>query len=363
MWWRKFAELPMKVKVPHAVAVGGRKIFVASQGEELSQIFQYHTDKCEWSVVPHTPREMWSFSLGQLSGQLLTVGGYRNMRGKPTVGNNVYSFNDESRKWKELSPLPTARASACVISTSSAVIVAGGYILHAQELERLGKISRTEGLDSDTDDDSDDEREAGMFSAAVEVYSAETTQWSVADSLPSPSYRTSGVVVADTCYLMAMIFEERGRSIVLHAPVASLIRKAVPRTKKSKSARASQSDSSATVWKHLGILPFGVIGFTAANVGGILFAHGGADLYSEVGESEEGDIDEDDGFSTVLMHSYSPSKECWIRVPSSGDMPKIKMDVLSFTLAAYSAVELAGKGLLTVGFDGDKALIYLGSPV
>ena len=356
MRWEKFADMPVKVKVPHAVVVGGKKIFVASQGEELSQIFQYHSDRREWSTVPASPRDAWSYSLGQLSGELLMVGGYTNMQGVPMVGNYVFSFNAELQKWEELSPMPTARASACVANTSSALIVAGGYILNVEQIDRLGDSGSLEGVDSDTEDDGS---EASVFSTAVEVYSAETAQWSVADALPSPCYRTSAIIISNTCYLMGMVFEERPTGTVLHAPVSSLLRKAVPITQRS--ANALPPGSGTSVWKRLGINPFGVIGFAAANLGGILLAHGGADQYRDADAAS--DDDDDDDFSTVLLHAYSPAKECWTRVQSSGDLPAIEMDVLSFALASFGAVELPGHGLLVIGYVGDKAVMYLGSVV
>lgn len=223
------------------------------------------------------------------------VGGYSNSANDEGAGaiGTIGCFKEELQKWDRLPSMPTARANACVISTPSVLVIAGGNIVDLQ-----------------SDDDNDNE---GMLCTAVEVYRTDTMQWSITDPLPAPAFRTSAIIVSNTCYFMGLLTEDTPTVTILHAPIPSLLQKAVCASDTHQSAGASSSvDTTSSVWKELGNIPDAMICCTAATLGGVLLGHGGTiedkstvkdegTVYSNADDdnSDEDSDDSENGFSSV----------------------------------------------------------------
>ena len=363
LYWKRYTELPIKARVPQVVVIA-EKIYMVSHEQEASQIFCYHPARCKWSTLPPYPMDVWSFSLGQLSGELLMVGGYSNGEDDESAGavGTICCFREELQKWDELHPMPTGRANASIVSTPSVLIVAGGHIVDLQ---------------------SDEEATEAILCTAVEVYQTDTLQWSTTDPLPAPAFRISAIIISNTFYFMGLLSEDTPTVTVLGAPVSSLIKNAVCVSDTHQSASASPRAGTTSVWKKFGNLPSALTGCTATTLGGVLLGYGGtieresrvedesrveedgtAVSHAVTDDSDEDSDDSEGGFSPVMMHAYSPATESWVRVHALGDAPQIdEMDLLGFMLSSFNAVEMSGNRLLAIGYAGDKAVMYVGVAV
>ena len=303
--WRKVANLPVGMIRPQVVAVG-EKVYVGSGGAEsnddLKLVFQYNPASDEWTTLP--PHPVVFFGLGQLSGELLTVGGLA----RDGVKKRVYHYKAESQQWEEfLQPMPTARYYPTIISTQSALTACGGST------------------------------DIGVSCSTVEVYTTETSQWHTTDLLPVTFRVMSSATINNTAYLLGGVTTDDERTkTVPYAPVASLIQRATSHPQQS--ASAARPDSTSSAWKTLRDTP--LVLSAAASLGGMLLAVGGKD---------------DRGDTLPAVHVYSPATSTWIRV-QSGDLPEPRY--------FCTAVELAGNRLLVVGGkDQDMNTVFLGSLV
>ena len=270
-------------------------------------VFQYVPASDEWTSLRPCP--VCFFGLGQLSGELLTVGGLA----RNGVSRKVYRYKPESQQWEEfLQPMPTARFGLTVTSAQSALTACGGK-------------PRVIGS-------------KGVPCTAVEVYTTETSQWHTTDPLPVPCWMMSSATINNTAYLLGGVTtDNRAVKTVLYAPVASLIQRATSHP--LQSASAAQPDSTSSAWKTLRDTPLRES--AAASLGGMLLAVGG---------------DDDQRDTLPAVHVYSPATSTWIRV-QSGDLPEPRF--------GCTAVELAGNRLLVVGGqDQDMKImntVFLGS--
>ena len=292
--------------VGERVCVGGG---VPDSTDDAYLVFQYDPARDEWTILPPCP--VFGFGLGQLSGELLTVGGVDQWE---DLTKKVYHYKPESQRWEEfLQPMPTARAFLTVISTQSALIACGG----------------------DTDTISDG---GNVPCSIVEVFTTETSQWHTTDPLPAPCYYMSSATINNMGYLLGGATTANNLTpMVLYATIASLIRRATSHPQQS--ASAARPDSTSSAWKTLQDTP--LVGPAAASLGGMLLAL-------------EGWNDTDKILPAV--HVYSPATNSWIRV-ESGDLPEPRN--------LCTAVELSANRLLVVGgCDQDRKkmnTVFLGS--
>ena len=264
---------------------------MGSDDDDDHLVFQYNPASDEWTTLPPSP--VFFFGLGQLSGELLTVGGVA----PGTVTDKVYRYKPESQGWEEfLQPMPTARYYLTVFSTQSALIACGGAT----------GVSDSKAVPCST----------------VEVYTTETSQWHTTDPLPVPCLMMSSVTINNTGYLLGgLTTDSKPTQTVQCAPVASLIQRATSHPQQS--ASAARPDSTSSAWKTLRDTP--LLGSAAVNLGGMLLAVGGND---------------DQGETLPAVHVYSPATSTWIRV-ESGDLPEPRY--------LCTAVELSANRLLVIG--------------
>ena len=179
----------------------------------------YDPSQNTWTTLPTLP--FCYFGLGQVKGELVTVGGWKRT-GKQSVSdehsdqsgdesdtsedtddedvvtNDVYVFDESTQKWKQsIPPMPTERHSAAVLSYPSCLVVAGGSL----------------ASDECTD--------------TVEIYNINTSQWSRTDSLPQACAQLTGAVHNNTGYLMGGFNGEILYNTVYTASIDKLISNAV----------------------------------------------------------------------------------------------------------------------------------------
>ena len=245
------------------------------------------------------------FGLGQVNGKLVAVGGQNNSDDAET--DEVYTHDERSRKWKQtIPPMPTARHSPGVLSLQSALIVAGGDI------------------------------SLFSYTAAVEIFKPDTSQWYRTDPLPKACEDISLVAIGNTCYHAALggFSDLSYLNQALYATVDDLLRNAVPAN------QTTHSDSSDTqsAWKTLPNTP--TYQSAAAVLAGNLIATGG-------NETSEG------GAAMKEVYMYSPSSNSWIYV---SDLPAPRSLT---TVAVLSSTEI----LVIGGWDrGTKVnSVYMGT--
>ena len=227
-------------------------------------VYCYDSSQDNWTTLPPLPVR-W-FSLGQVNGKLVAIGGLIVKKSDVGATNEVYTYDERSRKWKQtIPPMPTARYSADVLSLQSALVVAGG--------------------------DASDEG----FTDAVEIFKADTSQWYRTDRLPTPCQDVSPVLIGNTCYALGGHGDSSRLNHVLYASVDDLLCNAVPANQTTHSG----SIDTLSAWKTLANTP--TYAPAAAMLTGNLLATGGMETSRGRAAKEN-------------IYMFSPFTNSWIYI-------------------------------------------------
>ncbi len=237
--WRECVELPLAMYGAQAVVINGI-VYVGGGGcdsdAERCTVCRYHPGEDKWARLPPSPVK-W-FGIGQVSGQLVLVGG--KVPSTETITGDVHVFITESQQWERSIPaMPTARLALSVVSHLTVLIACGG----SDESDRI--------------------------LPTVELYNSEASKWYQCPPLPSPCRRMSTVSVGDTLFLAGGYEGHTASSAkksVFFASLSSLIDRAT-------------HHSSDRLWTTLKNTPNYLS--TSASIGGCLLVLGGKDNYSE----------------------------------------------------------------------------------
>ena len=247
-------------------------------------VYCYDPSQDKWTTLPPLPVR-W-FSLGQVNGKLVAIGGRKKSTGNKT--NDVYTYDERSRKWKQtIPPMPTAGDSHGILSLQSALVVAGGQRINA-----------------------------------VEIFKLDTSQWYRTDPLPTACYDISLVAIGNTCYVLGGYSYSRFNQ-ALYASVDDLLGNAVPANQTTHSG----SSDTQSAWKTLPNTP--TYRPAAAVLAGNLLAIGGGET------SEEGA----DVMKEVYM--YSPSTNSWIHI---SDLPAPRSLTAAAVLSSTEVLVIGGWG-------------------
>ena len=270
--------------------------------------------KNKWSTLPKLPMEL--FGLGEVKGQLVTVGGEieTGVDGDSDADstyhaniNELYTYDEDSKSWKQtVPPMPTARESPVVISLSVHLIVAGG---------------RAEGVALDV----------------VEIYNHDTNQWSTTDRLPHPRTISTGVVCNNTVYLMGGTGRMLTLNTVVTAQVNKLVSHSVPTDREDEASGKYSHQHSA--WQAIANTP--CYNPTAAVTSDLVIAIGGVDIKEHK--------------SIRSVYAYSSSKDSWVYV-----------GVVPSPISYPATVSLTGTEFLMIGGGDDNgdglSTVYRVSP-
>ena len=232
-----------------------------------------------WTALPPLPVRY--FGLGHVNGKLVAIGGRK--RSDDVVTNEVYTYGERSKKWKQtIPPMPTARASLGVLSLQSALIVAGGATSHNVD--------------------------------TVEIFKPGTSQWYTTDPLPTACRNISLAAIGNTCYALGGYRNELYLNQVLYASVENLF------------CNGNQMTRSITqsAWKTLPDTP--TYQPTAAVLAGQLLAVGGNGT-EQIGNA-----------FMKKIYVYSPSTNSWIYI---SDLPTPQ---LAAAVAVLSPTEMLVTG-------------------
>ena len=225
-------------------------------------VYCYDPSQDNWTTLPPLPVR-W-FSLGQVNGKLVAVGGWK--KSDVSTTNEVYTYDERSKKWKQtIPPMPTARHSPGVLSLQSALVVAGGF----------------------------------PYTDAVKIFKADTSQWHTTDPLPTACCLISLVAIGNTCYALGGFKLPSYLNQALYASVDDLLHNAVPANQTTHSG----SSDTQSAWKTLPDTPTyepaaAVLAGHLLAVGGVETSKGGADMKE--------------------VYTYSPSTNSWIYI---SDLP------------------------------------------
>ena len=254
----------------------------------------YDPSQDTWTTLPTLP--VCYFGLGQVKGELVTVGGAKRTRKQSmedensdqsgdesdkseeagyedVITNDVHVFDESTQKWKQsIPPMPTGRGSVAVLSHPSCLVVAGG------------------GLASEE------------FTDTVEIYSINTSQWSSTDRLPQACADLRGAVHNNTGYLMGGWGGEMLFNNVYTVSIDKLISNTVSVNQPNDDIKSiNEAPEGDLTWKVVANTPDYFP--STVVISGMVLAIGGADSSGE---------------PTKAIFAYSQSMDSWIYI---GDLP------------------------------------------
>ena len=259
-----------------------------ASGDADYTVYCYDPSQDKWTTLPPLPVKL--FGLGQVNGKLVAVGGQKKGQYKPI--NEVYTFDEQAQKWKQtIPPIPTARWYPGVLSLQSALVVAGGN--------------------------------TSSYTAAVEIFKPDTSQWYRTDPLPTACCNMSLIAIDNKCYALGRYIRSSClNQAPVYASVDDLLGNAVPVN------QTTYSDSSDTqsAWKTLPNTP--TYGPAAAVLASNLLAIGGK-------ETSEGGADKKE------VYMYSPSTNSWIYI---SDLPTLRSRIAVAVLSSKEILVIGGWG-------------------
>ena len=187
--------------------------------------------------------------------------------------------------------MPTARSSTGVLSLQSALVVAGGRISSPP-----------------------------YYTAAIEIFKLNTSQWYRTDSLPTACQNISLVAIGNTCYALGG-YSGSFLNQALYASVDDLLGNAVPANQTTHSG----SSDTQSAWKTLPNTP--TFRSTAAMLAGNLLAIGGK-------ETSEG------GATKKEVYMYSSSTNSWIYI---SDLPAPRARTAAAILSLAEVLVIGGR--------------------
>ena len=251
-------------------------------------VYCYDSSQDNWTTLPPLP--VGRFDLGRVNGKLVAVGGSK--KGDYSATNEVFTYDERSRKWKQtIPPMPTARIFPSIMSLQSALVVAGG---HAS---------------------------TGKSTDAVEIFKADTSQWYRTDPLPTACRNISLVAIGNTCYALGGYKSPSYLDQALYASVDDLLSNAIPANQTTHSGSGANTQS---VWKTLANTP--TYQPAAAVLAGNLLAIGGKETSGIGADKKE-------------VYMFSPSNNSWIYI---SDLPEPRSAIAVAVLSSTEILVIGG---------------------
>ena len=271
----------MKMASGQAVTINGKVYYgggACDNDDDEYCIHCYDPPQDVWSTLPRLPVR-W-FSLGEVKGELVVVGGADSSRSR----SNVVHVLNKGRNWKQtIPPMPTARHSPAVVSLPTHLIVAGGG---------LGSSGYTDN---------------------VAIYNISTSQWSETDRLPYACYNQRGTVYNNTVYLMGGYGGK-----ILNKVFAAQVDKLISADRQDDGS-ANKADS---VWNTISNTPSDRP--SPVTISDTLFAIGGMDSGYKANQR---------------IYAYSSSMDSWLYI---GDLPSPMAGTATVSLSPTECLMIGG---------------------
>ena len=262
---------------------------VTEEGGDTEYVVNcYVSSQDKWTALPPLPVK-W-FGLRHIDGKLVAIGGWKR-NGDQT--NVVYTYDEQSRKWKQtIPPMPTSRVYPSVLSLKLQLLVIGGY--------------------------------SPSYSAAVEIFKSDVSQWFKADPLPRACCDMSSVAIDDVVYALGGYRHPLHLNQAVCASISDLLHSAVS----ADESVLSEISFTKSVWKKLA--DTSTYEPAAAVLVGKLLAIGGKDSTKKGANRKE-------------IYTFAESANSWVYI---GDLPTLRFDA---AVAILSSTEI----LVVGGWDGD----------
>ena len=300
--WKECAQLPVGLSGGRSSIINGKVYCGGGACVNYSDkyvVYCYNPSQDDWTTLP--PLHVRYFSLGQVNGQIVAIGGKKN---NDSRSNEVYTYDERSKKWKQtIPPMPTAKSSPGVLSLQSALVVAGGATSSKE------------------------------YTAVVEIFKPDTSQWYTTDPLLTACCHASLVAIGNTYYALGGFKHPSNLNQVLCASVDDLLRNAIP----ASQATPSDSGDTRSVWKTLPDTP--TYAPTATMLAGQLLTVGGM-------ETSRGGTDKKE------VYMYSPSANSWIYI---SDLPAPRSGTAVAVLSSTEILVIGGWS------DGRLRTVYKGT--
>ena len=303
--WKQCKETPVRLSWGKTIVING-KVYcgggATDRDDDWYIVYCYDPSQDNWTTLQPLP--VRSFDLGQVNGKLVAVGGRKKSDGITT--NEVYTYNEESKRWKRtIPPMPTARRFPGILSLQSALVIAGGVA-------------------SD-----------GNYTDAVEIFKADTSQWHTTDPLPTACRDISLVAIGNTCYALGGYKGTSHLNQALYASVDDLLQNAVPANQTTHSG----SSDTQSAWKTLPDTP--TYEPTAAVLAGHLLAVEGR-------ETSKGEA------AVTQVYTYSHATNSWIYI---SDLPAPRYTAAVAVLSPSEVLVIGG----WCGGDGVVSTVHKGT--
>ena len=236
--WKQCADLSTEISTVKSTIIEG-KVYCGGVTEEGGDT--EYIDSLPLCLVTQVCRHFLSNGSvldTSITTLIVAIGGWKRNGDKT---NEVYMYDEQSRKWKQtIPPMPASRVYPSVLSLKLHIIlVIGGYSL--------------------------------SYTAAVEIFKSDISQWFKADPLPKACCDMSSVAIDDIIYSLGGYKHPLHLSQALCAPISDLLHSAVS----ADDSVESEISFTKSVWKKLPNTP--TYEPAAAVLGGKLLAIGGTD--------------------------------------------------------------------------------------
>ena len=304
--WKQCADLPTEMSEGRAILIGDKVYYgggVGTNSRSVYSVHRYDPSQDNWTTLPPLP--VWYYSLGQINGKLVAVGGVKDKMFRRS--DEVYLYDEKSQYWSKTTSgdcKPTARDCMAVLSLPSALIAAGGEVT----------------LRIATD--------------MVEIFKVDTSQWCKTDPLPVTCCSMSVTAIGNTCYALGGYNHPLNLNQALYASVDDLLGNAVP----ANQTIHSGSSNTQSAWKTLPNTP--TYGPAAAVLAGNLLAMGGFQTSQEKSAAKK------------EIYMYSPSTNSWIYI---SDLPAPRSDCAVAVLSSTEMLVIGGWSA-----DGRTKTVYKG---
>ena len=263
-----------------------------NHGHDDYIVYCYDPSQDNWTTLPPLPVKL--FGLGQVNGQLVAVAGLK--KSDSEVTNEVYTYDERSRKWKQtIPPMPTARHSASILSLQSALVVA-----------------------------------CGEYADAEEIFKTDTSQWYRNNAFSTPCYDIAPDVIGNTCYAIGACSNwqpPQYRNALYVASVDDLLRNTVPANQLQTTHSSSTYTPSA--WKELSNTPVYCNHPDLAVLAGNLLAIGGDESSLNLGIVDKKEV-----------YMFSPSTNSWVYIC---DLPEPRSDSAVAVLSSTEILVIGGR--------------------
>ena len=214
--------------------INNGKIYVKNTNYDRQDIVTYNPEEDHWDLHREAPRDLNSFAMAVMNGQLVLAGGF--LQQKYSRSNqyvqpqgNVALWNETSQTWEyPYPPMPTARKSAWLIHYLHYLIVVGGVDC------------------------------AEKYTTNVEILDTSRSQWYNAEPLPEPCVLQQSTRILDTIYFLGSsssmpVFQKPSSpSHLFRASISTLV-----------SAATSKCEAATLTWEKLPDTPFLCAGLVA----------------------------------------------------------------------------------------------------